>query len=773
LEKELTTKIESLTEYYKGDELAAKVLADKYLLEDENTPEDMWDRISHEIANVDSEIDDDYERVRQDFRSILQDFKFIPGGRIMYALGRKENVSLTNCYVIPIKEDSIEGIYDWLKESALTYRATGGVGTDISVLRPKGMEVKNSGGVSPGACSFMDLMSRSTHTVHQKLRRGALMITINVHHPDVLDFINIKKILGKVKFQEGEGEGHNDLYKLVEHANISVQITDEFLEALELEKNYEQRWPVDSEKPKFKKKTSAKKVWDAIIKNAHQHAEPGIFFIDNHRKNDALAYINPALTTNPCGEQFLGPYANCLLGHMNLARYVENGCFSREFQKDIAIAVRFLDNCIDWNEGKHGLPEQDEVAKNERRIGLGITGLGDALILMGIKYDSPEAIYFANNVMRELRDAAYATSVNLAEEKGPFPWFDQDKWLKSEFTKQWYLDVFDTPVPDKFVDAGIRNSFLLTCAPVGSGSIIAQVSSGIEPIFATSYTRRVREQDGDTFTEFKTFPRIIKDLYGDDNNLPEHVVTAYNIDHIARVELQAAIQKFIDNSISSTINLPEDTTEDVVSEIYLNAWKSGLKSITVYRENSREGIMIVDKEEEEAEVEEEKPQKKKKRPITVSGKTYKIPSGIGEKLYITVNPFPEDAKRPFEVLISSFSGTNPEIQTITVLLSALLKTVDSPTFIIDHLRRIESPEAPVFWHDQEAKKRHQINSVPRAVAIALEKFVDESNGNGTSKDERTNGHLEKCPKCKRNSWVNDNGCGHCIDDSCMYEKCGS
>jgi len=767
-------RIRRLLDWYGGDELAANVLADKYLLDDENSPEDMWHRLADAAANIEK----DGDLWSRDFYSLLQDFKFIPGGRIMYALGRDEKVSCTNCYVVPHKEDSIEGIYDWLKESALTYRATGGVGTDISVLRPRGSAVKNSGGESPGACSFMDLMSRSTHTVHQKLRRGALMITMNIHHPDILEFITIKKILGQIKYVEGEDHGYNDLYKMVEHANISVHVTDEFLDALENDKKYEQRFPVDSPNPTVKKKVSAKKIWDAIVSNAHEHAEPGIFFIDNHRKNDALHYINPALTTNPCGEQFLGPYANCLLGHMNLAKYVNDtedaaGIFNfARFADDIRVAVRFLDNCIDWNKGRHALPQQEETALNERRIGLGITGLGDAFIKMRIKYDSDEAINMIESIMSTYRDAAYEASVELAEEKGPFPWWTVEGW-KSEFIARW-MDAQGQELTDKVHQTGIRNSFLLTCAPVGSGSIIAQVSSGIEPLFATHYTRRVREQDGQKFKEYKTYPRIISERFMDDENLPDYIVTAHDIDPEYRIGLQAAIQRYVDNSISSTINLSKDTPIETVGEIYRLAWQSGLKSITVYRDGSREGVLI--KNDDSPSV-EEKPKGKPKRPIELRGVTYKIPSGSGdEKLYITINPSPHDPKKPFEIFISSYGKDNPELQTITVLLSALMKNADSVDFIIDDLRKIESSGTVVFWHDKDAGRRHQINSVPRAVAIALEKFTDEQQPEDSVPNSAIPAaeldNLQACPKCGDMSYVLENGCGHCINARCGYELCG-
>lgn len=784
---------EKLVEWYNGDEMAANILKDKYLAPGEELPYDMWNRLANEIGKL----EEDSEYWQNAFYEILENWKFIPGGRINYAVGRKENVSCTNCYVIPIRDtidwerwyskegvdkypedyeipaDSIEGIYNWLKESALTYRSTGGVGTDISVLRPKGLPVKNSGGVSPGSTSFMDLMSKSTHTVHQKLRRGALMITINVHHPDVLDFINVKQILGKIEFEKGKGDGYNNLYKLVEHANISVLITDEFLNALEKDGKYEQRWPVDSENPSVKKRVSAKKIWEAIIQNAHAHAEPGILFIDNHRRNDALHYINPAITTNPCGEQFLGAYSNCLLGHINLSKYVGNiteGSFDyTSFNKDVATAVRFLDNIITYNDGKHALVQQNSTALGERRIGLGITGLGDCLIKAGIKYDSDEAIDLIDSILRNFRNSAYGCSVKLAKEKGAFPWFERNKWLESEFTQAWLKEnQVDEEMLSDFKESGIRNSFLLTVAPVGSGSIIAQTSSGLEPIFATSYTRRVRQQDGDTFKEYKTYPKVISELFEDDSNLPDYVVTAHDIDPHYRVKIQSTIQKYIDNSISSTINLKNETTVDVVSNIYKDAWKLGLKSVTVYREGSREGVLIKDKKEET-----EKKDEKKKRPSTLAGKTYKIPDGPGRKLYITISGFEDEPNRPFEIFISGYGPDDAEIKSIAVLISAILRQTEDIDFLLSHLGKIDSPKQGIFWHDKDAGRRYYINSVPKAVSIALRKFIEEGkseseNGNGVSDHDRIN-HAEECPKCRVVSLIKEEGCEKCID--CGYSKC--
>jgi len=388
---------------------------------------------------------------------------------------------------------------------------------------------------------------------------------------------------------------------------------------------------------------------------------------------------------------------------------------------------------------------------------------------MKIKYDSEEAINMVEEIMKKMRDTAYATSVELAREKGCFEIYDQEGWNKSQFVKYW---MHDNPNDkDRLEENGIRNSFLLTCAPVGSGSIVAQTSSGIEPIFATSYTRKVKSKDASSFAEYKTHPKIIKDLFGDDKNLPDYVVTAHDITPEYRVEMQATIQRYLDNAVSSTVNLKKDVEPKVISKIYLEAWEKGLKGITVYRDGSREGILTLDSSIENQKKIEDKRLKNKKRPITLSGKTYKIPSGPEEKLYITINPDPDNPKRPYEVFISTFGSDNPQLQTITVLLSALLKNINNgPDFIIEDLRKIESSQSPAWWHDTEAGRRHQINSVPRAVAIALEKFLAEARNEDEKEiEEKQSDNMTKCPKCYRDSYIYQNGCGHCVE--CGYEKC--
>jgi len=1005
-------RLSKLIDWYGGDELAANVLLDKYLLDTESSPEEMWDRIAKEVSKIEKE--EKRGVIQKEFRDILDNFKFIPAGRMLYGLGREENVTYMNCYVVPIREtidyeripsdyipvvraylkigrnfdkiiqyledndyfvgkyeswgveevekfksdytqpeaiidkyvipaDSLEGIYTWLKESSAVYRSGGGVGVDLSVLRPKGTPVKNSGGVSPGAVSFMDLMSRSTHTVHQKLRRGALILGISSKHPDLLDFINVKKILGKIEYVDKEAnENKNNLYKLVENANISVLVDNEFMQAVVNGEDYEQCWPINSDNPKIKKKVSAKKIWKEIIKNAHEHAEPGILFIDNHRVNDSLWYINPATVSNPCihgdtliavadgrnhisiqqlaeekkdvlvfcygngkiqtrvgrnprktktnqklleiflddgnsikttydhkfilhdetfieakdlnignellsyntdnipyvvtnieeveglhdvynitvdnfhnylvktdinnknsingiiikncGEQILGEFSACCLGHINVDRYVVNNKeFDFEnFEKDVKIAVRFLDNIIDCNKGRHALPQQEEVSLNERRIGLGITGLADCFLRLKIKYDSEEALMFTEKLMTSFRDFSYKASVELAKEKGTFPWFDFEKWVKAEFNQRMVSEN-DESIKKDLEKTGIRNSFLTSIAPCGSISIIAGrrdennkgyggVSSSLEPIFATSYTRRVRQSDGETFKKYKTYPSIIKELFGDDQNLPDYVVTAHQIDPYYRIKLQSVIGSKIANSVSSTLNLKNDVKEEVVEDIYMNAWKMGLKSVTVYREGSREGVLITneqenkDKENKESKdiVEVKQQVKKIVRPITLSGLTYKIPHNPEENIYVTINSRGDDPTKPFEIFLGTFGQDNPELQTITVLLSALMRNVDDIKFIIEDLKKITSSGQGKWWHDVEDKRRYYINSVPTAVAIALEKFMNRN----MIKDKQIiqledidEDHLEKCPKCGSMSYINENGCAHCINKDCGFEKC--
>ena len=385
------------------------------------------------------------------------------------------------------------------------------------------------------------------------------MQTLRVDHPDIEKFISIKT--GDIN--------------MVKYSNISVLLTHSFMNAVEEDSNFDLHW-----NGKTYKTVRARDLWEQIITNAHASAEPGLLFWDTMKDHHNAEYCSPLVSTNPCAEQPLPDGGCCNLGAVNLERFVdESGNFMiDEFKETVSVGTRFLDNVVDYNVDRHALEVQKDNAINDRRIGLGILGLGDMLLKMGIKYDSEDALQTTDQIMKIFRDTAYGTSVDLAQEKGQYPKFDWPGFSKSKFVKN-----LPRSMRDKIKQGGIRNSTITTVAPTGSGAIVAGVTSGVEPIFATSYTRRVKKNDGygKDFSEYKVYHPTIKKLFGTDEKIPDHVVTAHNIDPFFRVNMQGVIQKYIDSSISSTVNLPEDITVETVAEIYMTAYKSGLKGITV------------------------------------------------------------------------------------------------------------------------------------------------------------------------------------------------
>ncbi len=404
---------------------------------------------------------------------------------------------LSNCYVIPIQEDSLEGIYQCITESAMVYRTGGGVGTDLSTLRPEGAPVNATIDHSPGATAFMNLFSESTNTVSQAGRRGALMLTMRVDHPDIEHFITIKNDPRRLK---------------VQYANISVLITHEFMHAVSADSPFNLRWG-----GKTYRTVNARELWHKIIKNAHASAEPGIIFWDTMRDYHNVEYANPLISTNPCGEQPLAAYTACNLGNINLAKFVDaDGNFEYGRLAEVTrVATRFMDDIIDYNMNNHALEKIRKAVASDRRIGLGITGLADALVLMKIRYDSQEALDAVDLMMKTIRDEAYRTSIALGREKGAFSLFQWEGFSRSKFVASLPADI-----REEIKQYGLRNSTVLTVPPVGTGSIVAQTSSGIEPIFCTSYRRRVKNHDGESFSEYKVYHPLVKKLFGDDESLP-------------------------------------------------------------------------------------------------------------------------------------------------------------------------------------------------------------------------------------------------------------
>ncbi len=755
-------------EFFGGDELRIRCFLDKYALRDlsgkiiEKTPLEMWERVAREIASAEADPQKRREWEKK-FYWLLEDFRFIPGGRIMFGAGQPRRATNLNCYVIPIKEDSIEGIFEWCKEAARTYSLGGGVGTDISILRPKGSPVNNSAIYSSGSVSFMELFSTTTGTIGQSGRRGALMITISVDHPDVLDFIEIKNDPERRK---------------VQYANISVRVSDEFMRAVERDEEFVLRY----ESPRigrFEKRVRAREIWEKLVKNAWASAEPGVIFWDTVKRESTTEYNNmEVITTNPCSEIPLEAYGACCLGNVNLSKFVLDSFEPTarvdwtNLEKALRYAVRFLDNVLDYNADKHPLPAQREASLRSRRIGVGFTGFGDMLIKLNLKYDSEEALKFTDKLFERIKHIVYDESTALAAEKGVFPAFDLEKHLRSAFIKR-----LDSRVIEKIKKNGLRNAALLTVPPVGSGSVLAGCSSGIEPIFSLSYVRKSKSLSKGEFEVSHPLVREYMEKMGLSNiqELPKTFVTAHEIEPIMRVRMQATIQKHIDHAISSTVNLAKDVSPETIGDIYFEAWKAGCKGITVYREGSREGILLTKEEAKESEKPGRATLVPRPRPRVAKGKTYRMKTELGT-VFITVN---EDEEGIFEVFVQGLgkSGTSTAAFTEAIgrLISLALRSGVKPSAIIDQLSLIRGSR-PVVQEDGTV-----VFSVPDAIAKALAEYLKggeqltllkevkprlpqptEANGHDAKRD------VELCPSCG-GVLMFTNGCYICSD--CGFSEC--
>ena len=761
---ETTPEKYTIQQYYGDDTLGSDVLKQKYLAPWEEHPHQMWMRQSTALASVEKT-----KALRKKwetkFFSILEDFKFVPGGRIMHGAGREDiTTTLNNCYVVAVRDDSIKSIYDTIINEALTYKYGGGCGHDLSVLRPSGKAINGTGGESCGPTGFMNLFSENTNTIAQHGRRGANMQTLRIDHPDIKKFISIKT-------------GDVDMIK---YSNISVLLTHDFMDAVKEDKDFNLTY-----NDEIYETVKAKELWNQIIDHAHSSAEPGLLFWDTMKDYHNAEYCSPLVSTNPCAEQPLPDGGCCNLGAVNLERFVdENGNFMiDQFKETVAIGTRFLDNVVDYNMDRHALEDQKQNAKNDRRVGLGILGLGDMLVRLGIKYDSEDALQTIEQIMQIFRDTAYETSAELAVEKGEYPNFDWKGYSKSKFVKN-----LPKSLQEKIKKDGIRNCTLTTVAPTGSGAIVARVTSGVEPIFATSYKRRVKENDGygKSFKEYTVYHPIIETLFGTDESLPDHVVTAHHIDPYFRVKMQGAIQKYIDSSISSTVNLAESITVETIADIYMTAYEAGLKGITVYREGSREGILITEKDEsiEEKEmtstensVDPALDKTPRTRPTQTAGVTRRIRTGEGT-LYITINEDENGLCEVFTTIGKAGGNAAAQSEAISRLISLSLRSGLDPHAIVRQLKGISGPNPT--WEDGRL-----ILSTPDAIGKALDDYLSERNdkSNGEIKQQNLDtpritlaqekvevdgcdeglGHNE-CPNV-----INEGGCLTCRE--CGWSKC--
>ena len=713
--KDESTVPESYTvsSYYGDDTLGADVLKKKYLAPWENHPWELWERQAHALASVEkTKTLQDKWKVK--FFEALEDFKFVPGGRIMHGAGRDDiTTTLNNCYVVGIQDDSVKSIYKTIIEEALTYKYGGGCGHDLSILRPSGDQINGTGGFSCGPTGFMNLFSENTNTIAQHGRRGANMQTLRVDHPDIEKFIKIKT--GDIN--------------MVKFSNISVLLTHKFMKAVEADSDFDLVYDGN-----MYKTVSARSLWKKIIRYAHESAEPGLLFWDTMKEYHNAEYCSPLVSTNPCAEQPLPDGGCCNLGAVNLERFVDDkGNFKIEkFKEIVSVGTRFLDNVIDLNIDRHALDIQKVNAESDRRIGLGILGMGDMLVKMKIKYDTVDALQTVDQIMKIFRDTAYETSIQLAQEKTPFPNFHWDGYCKSKF-----IQKLPKKLKNKIQQNGIRNATLNTVAPTGSGAIVARVTSGIEPIFATSYNRRVKQNDGygKTFNEYKVFHPIIKKLFGDDKTLPDYVTTAHDIDPFFRVKMQEAVQKYIDSSISSTVNLPEDTSRETVADIYMTAYKSLLKGITVYREGSREGILITDKKSDtEKENKSKQIQSRSRsdpriRPSITYGETKRIRTGEGT-LYITVNEDENGLCEVFTAIGKAGGHAAAQSEAISRLISLSLRSGVNPKAIVKQLKGISGPNPT--WEDGRL-----ILSTPDAIGKALDDYLESRHSKKNSEDKKS------------------------------------
>jgi ribonucleoside-diphosphate reductase alpha chain len=558
--------------------IAKFVWTNKYRSNGEQSVADTWQRVAAAVAAAEVQNRDAWQKR---FYELLTGFRFLPGGRILAGAGTGRCVTLFNCFVMGAIDDSLEGIFDAIKEGALTMQRGGGVGYDFSTLRPAGTAVRTTGAMASGPVSFMHIWDAMCETLLSTgSRRGAMMASLRCDHPDIEAFIEAKRDP-----------------RALRHFNLSVQVTDAFMEAIREERSWPLVFPAGERDAdgtgRVERSVSARELWQKIMRAAYDCAEPGVLFTDTINKENNLAYQEHLTATNPCGEVPLPSYGACDLGSLNLTAFVVEPFGSRAsfdfgaLAHDAALAVRFLDNVIDVS--SFPLPEQAERARRSRRIGLGITGLADALVMLGLRYDSDAARQAATEAMRTISHAAYRMSAELAVEKGAFPDFDPDGFLAGGFAHR-----LSSGERDVIASTGIRNSHLLAIAPAGTISLLAgNVSSGIEPIFSLDGERQLLDRDGSYCTlEVRDFAWDLWHRGHAGESPPEAFIEARNLDPHAHLEMQAALQPFVDNAISKTVNVAEDFPFDEFARLYEFAWQAGLKGCTAFRENSRRGQVL-------------------------------------------------------------------------------------------------------------------------------------------------------------------------------------
>ncbi|GLQ05311.1 adenosylcobalamin-dependent ribonucleoside-diphosphate reductase [Sneathiella chinensis] len=746
----------------------------------ERSVEDTWHRIADALAAPEQ----DAALWSGRFYDLLEDYKFLPAGRIIAGAGTGRKVTLFNCFVMGDIPDDLSGIFDNLKEAAVTMQQGGGIGYNFSTLRPKGAPVHGLGSDASGPLSFMDVWDSMCRTIMSAgSRRGAMMATLRCDHPDIEEFIKAKQDPGRLRM-----------------FNLSVLVTDAFMQAVK----DNDAWDLSFDGTLYKT-VPARDLWNDIMRSTYAFAEPGVIFIDRINQMNNLAYCETISATNPCGEQPLPPYGACLLGSVNLTRYIRDPFESTahldldSLDADIRTAIRLMDNVIDIS--NFPLPAQAHEAEQKRRIGLGVTGLADALILCGIRYGSGDAVAATDGWLKQVSRSAYLASIDLAREKGAFPLFDKKKYLAGAHIQSLAPDI-----RDGISKHGIRNALVTSIAPTGTISLLADnISSGLEPVFSFTYTRNVLMPDGSRKSEEVSdyALRLFRRLKGEDTPLPDYFVDAQVLTPMDHVKMQAVVQKHVDSSISKTINCPEDISFDAFKDIYMEAFDRGCKGCTTYRPNDITGAVLETPaktaEGNQASLPLDQPPPKPKdsfeaggivymtrpldRPGTLPGQTYKLrwPES-NHAIYITLNDIiQEGRRRPFEIFINSkniehFAWT----VALTRMISAVFRRGGDVSFVVEELKAVFDPRGGAWMQGK------YVPSLLAAIGDVVEThlirigFLPDPAGTGEeteahrkvapgAPDKPLSGLLRQCPECGEASLIRSEGCNMCT--SCGYSKC--
>ena len=736
------------------------------------TVEETWDRVARTLADVEGDRAPYWAR---QFREALDDFRFLPAGRIVSGAGTGRNVTLFNCFVMGTIPDSLAGIFDMLKEAALTMQQGGGIGYDFSTIRPQGTLVAGVCADASGPLTFMDVWDAMCRTIMSAgTRRGAMMGVMRDHHPDILSFIDAKKDRTRLRM-----------------FNLSVLVSDALIEAVDADED----WPLHFNDT-VHETIRARDLWNAIMEATYEYAEPGVIFIDRVNQLNNLSWLENIAATNPCGEQPLPPYGACLLGSLNLSRFVENP-FSDTARLDIesmtacvATAVRMMDNVIDAS--NFPLEQQRAEARNKRRLGLGITGLGDALIMCGIRYGSEEAVRTVDHWLSRFTNEAYRTSALLAKEKGAFPLYDEDFYLEAPM-----VEALDREVFSLILAHGIRNSHLTSIAPTGTISLYANnTSGGIEPVFGYTFNRKVLQNDGSHVEEeIQDYAYMLfREKFGTETELPDYFVTAEELKPGEHVAMQAAAQKWIDSSISKTINLPEDISFNDFKDVYRLAYDMGCKGCTTYRPNDNTGSVLSKTEDkpQSAPATEDVSCDVAHRPEELPGQTYKLRWPHSEHaIYVTINDIVEEredaegeivqTRRPFEIFINS---KNMEHYAWTVgltrMISAVFRRGGDVEFVAEELQAVFDPQGGAFIDGRYAPsllaviggviERH-LNAIRDGMEPVSIQSADRQKEASKATIEEITFRIREalCPKCHQPALVKLEGCNTCTN--CGYSKC--